>query len=102
MAKLSFSCLSSVCCEWSEAVAPAAGRLSTRGPAVRLASPPPRASQVQGAMTTELDYGIGNVTGALQAAGMFEQSVLILVSDARPSPAPCAWPPSLMASLPPS
>lgn len=37
--------------------------------------------KVQGAMTTELDYGVGNLTAALKAAGMWENSVLILQSD---------------------
>jgi len=37
--------------------------------------------KVQGAMTTELDYGIGNVTEALYTAGMYDNSVIIMVSD---------------------
>jgi arylsulfatase B len=32
-------------------------------------------------MTTELDYGLGNLTAALRAAGMWDNTVLILVSD---------------------
>ena len=32
-------------------------------------------------MTTELDYGLGNLTAALRSAGMWESTVLILVSD---------------------
>ena len=32
-------------------------------------------------MTTELDYGVGNVTMALEAAGMMDNTVLILISD---------------------
>lgn len=37
--------------------------------------------KVQGAMTTELDYGVGNLTQALRAANMWENTVLILQSD---------------------
>eukprot|EP00041_Stephanoeca_diplocostata_P016573 m.326588 g.326588 ORF g.326588 m.326588 type:complete len:648 (+) comp20409_c0_seq2:213-2156(+) len=37
--------------------------------------------KVQGAMTTELDYGVGNVTAALKATGLYANTVLILVSD---------------------
>ena len=37
--------------------------------------------KVQAAMTTELDYGVGNVTAALKAAGMYANSVMILISD---------------------
>jgi len=37
--------------------------------------------KVQAAMTTELDYGIGNVTATLRAKGMWENTVLILQSD---------------------
>jgi len=32
-------------------------------------------------MTTELDYGVGNVTAALQHTGLWENTVLFLVSD---------------------
>ena len=37
--------------------------------------------KVQAAMTTELDYGVANVTGALKAAGMWQNTVLLFVSD---------------------
>ena len=37
--------------------------------------------KVQAAMTTELGYGVGNITAALQAAGMWENTILVLVSD---------------------
>ena len=37
--------------------------------------------KVQGAMTTELDYGVANVTRALRASGQWENTVLIFVSD---------------------
>lgn len=37
--------------------------------------------KVQAAMTTELDYGVGNVTAALKATGLYENSVMVLVSD---------------------
>ena len=37
--------------------------------------------KVQGAMVTELDYGVGNVTDAFKAADQWENTVLFLVSD---------------------
>ena len=37
--------------------------------------------KVQAAMTTELDYGVGNITAALRAAGMWEDTVLLFMSD---------------------
>jgi arylsulfatase A-like enzyme len=37
--------------------------------------------KVQAAMTTELDYGIGNVTEALKTAGLWNNTVMIFVSD---------------------
>ena len=37
--------------------------------------------KVQAAMTTELDYGVANVTLALKAAGMWQNTVLLFVSD---------------------
>lgn len=37
--------------------------------------------KVQGAMATELDYGVGNVTAALQRSGLWPNTVLFLVSD---------------------
>jgi hypothetical protein len=37
--------------------------------------------KLQGGMVTELDYGVGNVTAALERAGMWANTVLVLVSD---------------------
>ena len=37
--------------------------------------------KVQAAMTTELDYGIGNLTAALQRTNAWDNTVMILVSD---------------------
>ena len=37
--------------------------------------------KLQAAMTTELDYGVGNVTKALKAADLWGNSVIIFVSD---------------------
>ena len=37
--------------------------------------------KVQAAMTTELDYGVGNITAALRAKGMWNDTVLIFMSD---------------------
>lgn len=37
--------------------------------------------KVQAAMTTELDYGVGNVTEALKKAGLWNNSVLLFMSD---------------------
>lgn len=37
--------------------------------------------KVQGAMVTELDYGVGNVTAELVAQGMWENSVIFMVAD---------------------
>ena len=37
--------------------------------------------KVQAAMTTELDYGVGNITKALKAARLWDNAVIILVSD---------------------
>lgn len=37
--------------------------------------------KVQGAMTTELDYGVANVTDALKQSGLWPNSVLVFVSD---------------------
>ncbi len=37
--------------------------------------------KVQAAMTTELDYGVGNITAALKAAGLWEDTLLLLASD---------------------
>jgi hypothetical protein len=37
--------------------------------------------KVQAAMTTELDYGVANVTAALKATGLWSNTVMILVSD---------------------
>jgi len=39
------------------------------------------AYKVQGAALTELDWGVANVTHALQAKGMWENTVLVLTSD---------------------
>ena len=39
--------------------------------------------KVQAAMTTELDYGVANITGALRSTGLWETTVLILVSRKR-------------------
>jgi arylsulfatase B len=36
---------------------------------------------VEGAMLTELDYGVGNLTAALKAAGLWDNTVLTFVSD---------------------
>jgi arylsulfatase A-like enzyme len=32
-------------------------------------------------MTTELDYGVANVTDALRTSGMWPRTVLVMVSD---------------------
>ena len=37
--------------------------------------------KVQGAMVTELDYGVGNVTAELVAQGMWGNSVIFMVAD---------------------
>lgn len=37
--------------------------------------------KVMGAMVTELDYGMGNLTDALESTGMWANSVIIFVSD---------------------
>lgn len=37
--------------------------------------------KVQAAMTTELDYGVANVTEALKASGLWPNTVLVMVSD---------------------
>jgi len=37
--------------------------------------------KVQGAMTTELDYGVANVTSALRARGMWNRTLLMFWSD---------------------
>lgn len=37
--------------------------------------------KVQGAMTTELDLGVGNVTAALRAAGLWDSTLLVFMSD---------------------
>mgnify|MGYP006078772707 FL=1 len=37
--------------------------------------------KLQGAVVTELDYGVGNVTAALKRTGLWENTVLFLVSD---------------------
>lgn len=37
--------------------------------------------KVQGAMTTELDYGVGNITAALKSKGLWENTVFIFMSD---------------------
>jgi membrane-anchored protein YejM (alkaline phosphatase superfamily) len=37
--------------------------------------------KVQGGMTTELDFGVGNVSQALKDSGLYANSVMILVSD---------------------
>lgn len=37
--------------------------------------------KVQGAMVTELDYGVGNVTAELVAQGMWNNSVIFMVAD---------------------
>ena len=37
--------------------------------------------KVQAAMTTELDYGVANVTAALRSTGMWDTTVMIFVSD---------------------
>jgi arylsulfatase A-like enzyme len=37
--------------------------------------------KVQAAMTTELDYGVGNVTAALKASGLWNNTVLLFMSD---------------------
>ena len=38
-------------------------------------------AKVQGAMVTELDFGVGNVTQALRAVGRWENTVVVLVAD---------------------
>ena len=37
--------------------------------------------KVQAAMTTELDYGVGNITAALRRNGMWDDTLLIFMSD---------------------
>lgn len=37
--------------------------------------------KVQAAMTTELDYGVGNITAALKEMGLWENTFLALWSD---------------------
>ena len=37
--------------------------------------------KVQAAMTTELDYGVGNITKALKSRNMWNNTVLVLISD---------------------
>lgn len=37
--------------------------------------------KVQSAMLTELDFGVGNTTGALKRTGLWENSIVILASD---------------------
>jgi len=39
--------------------------------------------KVSGAMVTELDYGVGEVVEALHEAQMYDNSVVILVSNSR-------------------
>lgn len=37
--------------------------------------------KLQAAMVTELDYGVGNVTAALRTAGIYDNTVVVLVAD---------------------
>ena len=37
--------------------------------------------KVQAAMTTELDYGVGNITAALQETGLWNDTLLLFWSD---------------------
>ena len=44
-------------------------------------------------MLTEIDYGVGNITGALKARGMWERSVVIFHTDnGGPDSHACNWP----------
>ena len=38
-------------------------------------------AKLQGAMVTELDYGVGNVTAALKATGRWANTVVVMVAD---------------------
>ena len=61
-----------------------AGRLALNAPSGTVARYPTTKLdtwKVQAAMTTELDYGLGNVTAALKRSAMYANTVIVFVSD---------------------